>query len=133
MVRTWHFHCCGPGLIFGRGTQILIKKKKKKTGERLASSVISKGPCWACLQVLLYSRPCSCCLLEQSSQGSCVGRRTPNPLGRGEPRNHVRVCQDINKPPLPPVTEMQSCLLQQVACYPAYHRHGQRHSWKAGC
>ena len=36
-----------------------------------------------------------------------MGRRTPNPLGREEPRSHIRVCQDINKPPLPQVTEMR--------------------------
>lgn len=107
MVRTWHFHYCGPGLIFGWRTQILILKRKKKNGKSLASIVISKGPCWACLQVLLYNWPCSCSLIEQWAQRLCVGRRTPHPLGREEPRNHMRVYQDINKPALPQVTEMQ--------------------------
>ena len=29
VVRTWHFHCCGPGSMLGQGTKIPWCGKKK--------------------------------------------------------------------------------------------------------
>ena len=29
VVRTWHFHCCGPGSTLGQGTKIPWCGKKK--------------------------------------------------------------------------------------------------------
>ena len=35
VIRTWLFHCCGPGSVPGQGTKILkaVQPKKKKNAE----------------------------------------------------------------------------------------------------
>ena len=41
VVRTWCFHCQGPGLIPGQGTKIpLASKVKKKKSERIKTENI---------------------------------------------------------------------------------------------
>ena len=34
MVRTWHFHCCGPGQIHEMWPKIQVRKKEKKQTHR---------------------------------------------------------------------------------------------------